>query len=235
MWEGEQGKKGVKMGVKQKIYNHRQRKVIWKMDKKLSQLLTHYSNADEEIIKQLSSRSVDEAWPFLSSDLLELDLALRQVLRSSLISRRKWFCDAGAGDGRVIALVAAKYNIPSIGAEFNSFLCRVAKKNIGQLRGVTGSTPAIVAEGNFADDGTYAKAGVRFEDIGIFFNFVTGENLLAKKIATQSPDGTVLLLYGPKKVKKNLHGLKLEATVDSWGECKKKKIPPLHLYRKSCF
>ena len=67
----------------------------------------------------------------------------------------------------------------------------------------------MVLQGDFTDDETYARAGLRFEEFATVFNYINNERAIASKVAQQSPPGTKLVLLGAFPLPQYL-GLTLE-------------------------
>ena len=155
---------------------------------------------------------------------------IERLVRDGTIDISRWFLDAGGGDGRVGILTSGIFGVPSIVVECDDELVQIASEAQRELRstGVLGNTPLLIVQGDFMEDSTYAKVGLRFEDIGTIFNFWDNYKDLAQKISRQSPDGTSFLLEGWLKRDFNdltfLRKIKI-GVLDSCGEY-------LYVYRK---
>ena len=118
-----------------------------------------------------------------------------------LISEKDIFLDAGSGDGRVCAL-AALLGMRSFGIEYHEQIVSASIENIdilnekGLFESNRISIPVLV-QGDFLDDNSFEKLGIKFEEISVFFNFVTYHEDLCAKILEQSPKGTKLILHSP--------------------------------------
>lgn len=173
---------------------------------------------------------------FIPSELIDLFFAFEEIIKREIIDTNGWLADAGAGDGRVISLAATLYQIPSIGSEFNQELVNIARESFCYFkqRSVIDKTPTIIVHGDFTDDDTYAKAGLRFEQIKTHFNYHQNEDKIAEKIYKQSKKDTVLLLRGYPFADKKFYGLTLETIIDKYhGDDfnKPTKILPVLVYR----
>ncbi|MBI3034971.1 hypothetical protein HYY71_01485 [Candidatus Woesearchaeota archaeon] len=187
--------------------------------------------------ERVYSRNGEYKWDtgkgrFVPSSLDGIKYGLEQLIAKGILCSSIWFCDAGAGDYRVVAISSA-LGIPSIGVEYDGALVQIGESNIRQLRslGVINGAPLIVAQGNFKRDRTYKRNGSRFEEIGAFFNFINNDAKIARKIARQSPSGTWFVLETIAGIwKKEFTGLDYVDTIGAdikYGLCR-----DLQLYRK---
>jgi len=149
---------------------------------------------------------------FYASPLEHIDIGLQQLVEERVINTGGWFCDTGAGDGRVVALAAGKYNIPSIGIEYDPSIARLADENIQALKSASliEGVSAIISCGDFLIDKPYKNAGVEFEDIKTFFNYLSNEEYIARKIAKRSNKGTLFILFTVMEEIDNFPGLTFE-------------------------
>jgi hypothetical protein len=134
---------------------------------------------------------------YMPASLDNVGYMFEQLMERGAIDTTKPFLDSGSGDGRVVALTSYVYGMQSVGAEIDFVFADKARSNISNLRYngiINGNKPRIIC-GDFCADETYTDAGMRFEDFGTIFNFVTNENDIADKIRRQSPSGTILLIY----------------------------------------
>jgi len=114
----------------------------------------------------------------------------------------------------VVALTTA-YRLSSIGVEFDSEIADKARVNIDDLKSssILNNTPSVIATGDFTLDETYRNAGVKFEEIGTFFNFMNNAGGITAKIVNQSLVGTKFLLYCTYPMPNKFQGLVLEETL----------------------
>ena len=150
---------------------------------------------------------------FLPSPLRHLNAAIDYLIETGAIDPARPFLDAGAGDGRVVALTSLVYGIPSVGVEYDEALVDFSRRNIQSLRdsGLQGASDLIIP-GDFTDDETYRRAGLRFEDFATVFNYINNEGDIAEKVAESAPPGTTLLVLGAFPVP-GYHGLTLERNI----------------------
>ena len=150
---------------------------------------------------------------YLPSPLRHLNAAIEYLMETSAFDPSGLFLDAGAGDGRVVALTALVQGIPSVGVEYDQPLVEFSKTNIESLKrsGLRGASDLIIP-GDFTKDETYLRAGLRFEDFATVFNYINNEGDIAEKVALSSPPGVKLLVLGAFPVP-GYHGLTLERNV----------------------
>ncbi len=105
--------------------------------------------------------------------------------------------DAGSGDGRIVALTAFVHGIPTVGVEYDHELVGISGQHLKSLKrlGMRGASELIL-QGDFTDDETYERAGLRFEDFATVFNYINNEGAIALKVAQQSPPDTKLIILG---------------------------------------
>ena len=145
---------------------------------------------------------------FITSNLELINQGLTYFLKKRIINPNKWFCDAGCGDGRIVALTANQHNIPSLGIESDPEVYKKAESHLYQLhKNKSFKVPAILSYGNFMLDETYQKQNLKFQDISTFFNYINNHEKLAAKINQQSHSGTTLLIYDSESTPKEFAGL----------------------------
>ena len=207
------------------------------METKVSELARYYRTITEMTVSNgLYKEETGPNAKFVPSEFMDLHFAFEEIVKNGLIDTDGWLADAGAGDGRVISIAATLYQIPSIGIEFSQELVNIAKEGFCYLKqkAIIDSTPTLIVSGDFTDDHTYAKAGIRFEQIKTHFNYHSNEDQIAKKIYDQSKKDTVLLLRGYTFRNKNFCGLTLETTIDRYhgGDFKQPKmLMPVLVYK----
>ncbi len=150
---------------------------------------------------------------YLPSPLRHLNAAMEYLVETSAFDPSGLFLDAGAGDGRVVALTALVHGIPSVGVEYDEELLGFSRANVESLKrsGLRGASDLIIP-GDFTEDETYLRAGLRFGDFATVFNYINNEGDIAEKVATSSPPGAKLLVLGAFPVP-GYHGLTLERNV----------------------
>jgi hypothetical protein len=207
------------------------------METKVAELAKYYRKITEMTVSNgLYKEETGPNAKFIPSEFMDLYFAFEEIIKKGLIDTNGWLADAGAGDGRVISLAATLYQIPSIGIEFSQELVNIAKEGFCHLKqkSIIDNTPTIIVSGDFTDDDTYAKAGLKFEQITTHFNYHQNEDKIAKKIYNQSKKDTVFLLRGYPFRNKIFCGLTLETTIDKYhvGDLKHpKNLLPVHVYK----
>ncbi len=134
---------------------------------------------------------------FVPSPLRHIHAAIEHLLRAGAIDAAGPLLDAGCGDARFVALTALVHHIPTVGIEYDEELVERSKRHLGALErlGLHGA-PMTIVPGDFNDDASYLKAGMRFEDFTIVYNYINNERHVAEKVARQSRPGTKFLLLG---------------------------------------
>ncbi len=154
-------------------------------------------------------RGVDSAGPreydsetgprgiFVPSNLEHTSVALETLIERGIINPRRPFVDLSSGDGRVAIQANAVYGLMTIAIEESKALIAESIGHWQNLQGgIVSIIPLVFVEGDFSKDATYAQAGIKFEDVGTFFNFSTKDyELIADQVADRSPPGTVFMLY----------------------------------------
>ena len=154
-----------------------------------------------------------EVGQFLPSPLRHLNAAIGYLIETGAFDPSLPFLDAGAGDGRVVALTSLVYGISSVGVEYDEALVDFSRRNIQSLKdsGLSGASDLIIP-GDFTADETYLRAGLGFENFATVFNYINNERDIAEKVAASSPPGTKLLVLGAFPVA-GYSGLTLERNV----------------------
>jgi hypothetical protein len=121
---------------------------------------------------------------------------MEYVMENDIIDSTKPFLDAGAGDGRILAMTACVFGVHSFGLEFDQSVVEDGLCKFNLLYEANIPDPAvsmILGQGDFTLDASYRAMDTRFEDMGTIFNFDNGFCGLAEKIKEQSPRGTTFL------------------------------------------
>lgn len=174
-------------------------------------LKRHFEGLDEIARAEGRLNWDTEVGMFMPAKLVDISQIIERLIEDGTLDLSKPFLDAGSGDGRIMAL-AALYGFPQVfGVEYDPELVNRTENNIRDLRclSIINGIPIVAARGDFREDGTYARAGIRFEDIGTFFNYINNQEVIAAKIAELSPPGTRFVLYGVAG-RQELDGLVLE-------------------------
>jgi len=166
------------------------------MEPYLEQLVSYFTKVDNQEKREgIYNHLTTIGQPFVPSNLRLVAKGLHELKLSGLLDCSRFFCDAGSADGRVVALAAACFGIPSLGIEYDNHLASMGRENIGQLKamGIIRTVPVSILQGNFCKDDTYRS--IRFQDIATFYCFESNCYCLANKITDQSPGGTLFVYY----------------------------------------
>lgn len=155
-----------------------------------------------------------------STDLEKLARCIDELVALGLIDpHRTIFLDLGCADGRVNLLMGyfVKRSVgieidPEILAEFNQRKAELTQRL--QNQNLIQSPDNInLFMGNSLEAATYEQiensTGIRFEDIDLFYTYITLHDLFADKIAKDAKDKALYLVYGFSKVLPHYQGLEL--------------------------
>ena len=194
----------------------------------IQKLIEYYSSLEERFDLFFSV----EKGTFVTGSIKHVFTALEQLKREfGVMKENEIFLDAGSGDGRVCA-VASLLGLQSYGIEYNDQITDDSLENIEHLKskGIfkeeNVSAPKIV-QGDLLEDSSYEKLGIKFEDIDIFFNFVTYHQELSEQISKRSPSGTRLILHSPCPMSFEPEGLELVLEIPLTGI-----YQVMYIYRK---
>ena len=173
-------------------------------------LRRHYDQADLAESDSGGPYKNTAVGQFLPSPLLHVQVAFDYLIETAVIDAPALLLDAGSGDGRIVALTAFVHGIPTVGVEYDAELVGVSRQHLKSLKylGTQGASEQVL-HGDFTDDETYERAGLRFEDFATVFNYINNESDIALKVAQQSPPGTKLIILGAFPLSE-FQGLKLE-------------------------
>ena len=155
-----------------------------------------------------------------STDLVKFARCVDELLRLGLIdSNHTLFLDLGCADGRVNVLMSyfVKLSVgieidPEILAEYNP-----RKEELGDKLRRTNLIQPIdnitLFLGNSLEAATYEQiegtTNVRFEEIDIFYTYITLHDLFGAKIAAEAKPKALYLVYGFNKILPRYQGLEL--------------------------
>jgi len=155
-----------------------------------------------------------------STDLVKFARCIDELLSLGLVDpNRTLFLDLGCADGRVNVLMSyfVKLSVgieidPEILAEYNP-----RKKELSQEIRRTNLIQPIsnitLFRGNSLEATTYEQIEstlkVRFEDIDIFYTYITLHDLFGAKIAAEAKPKALYLVYGFNKILPRYRGLEL--------------------------
>jgi SAM-dependent methyltransferase len=155
-----------------------------------------------------------------STDLLKFTRCIDELLSLGLIdANRSLFLDLGCADGRVNILMSyfVKLSLgieidPEILAEYNP-----RKEELGQKlqseKLIQPRDNISLFRGNSLEAATYEKieknARVKFNEIDIFYTYITLHDLFAAKIAAEAKPKALYLVYGFSRILPRYQGLDL--------------------------
>lgn len=155
-----------------------------------------------------------------STDLVKFARCIDELVRLGLIDpNRTTFLDLGCADGRVNILMSyfVKRSVgieidPEILAEFSprkkELTHRLQSENLIQPLDNT-----LLFNGNSLEATTYEHIentiNVRFEEIDLFYTYITLHDLFAAKIAEEAKPKALYLVYGFSKILPRYQGLEL--------------------------
>jgi hypothetical protein len=155
-----------------------------------------------------------------STDFRKFLECIRVMLNGGLIeSGRTLFMDLGCADGRVNLLMSYFVKM-SLGVEIDSDILAEygpRRSELEEMLAKEGMAPppsniALFA-GSSLEDATYRRiyesAGVHFEDIDLFYTYITLHDLFGEKISRGAKPGALYLVYGFSKVLPRYDGLRL--------------------------
>lgn len=155
-----------------------------------------------------------------STDLVKFARCIDELVRLGLIDpKRTLFLDLGCADGRVNVLMSyfVKLSLgieidPEILAEYNprkeELKHKLQRENLIQpIDNIT------LFPGNSLEAATYEQMestiNVRFEEIDIFYTYITLHDLFGAKIAAKAKPKALYLVYGFNKILPRYQGLEL--------------------------
>ena len=155
-----------------------------------------------------------------STDLVKFTRCIDELVGLGLIDpNRTLFLDLGCADGRVNVLMSyfVKLSVgieidPEILAEYNQ-----RKEEVGdKLREANLIQPVdniTLFRGNSLEAATYEQIentiNLRFEEIDIFYTYITLHDLFGAKIAAEAKPKALYLVYGFNKILPRYQGLEL--------------------------
>jgi hypothetical protein len=155
-----------------------------------------------------------------STDLVKFARCIDELVSLGLIDpNRTLFLDLGCADGRVNVLMSyfVKLSVgmeidPQILAEYNP-----RKEELGyKLRRANLIQPInniVLFEGNSLEASSFKQiestVNVRFDQIDLFYTYITLHDLFGAKIAAEAKPKALYLVYGFNKILPRYHGLEL--------------------------
>ncbi len=194
----------------------------------IQKIIEYYSSLEERFDLFFSV----EKGTFVTGSIKHVFTALEQLKEEfKVMKENEIFLDAGSGDGRVCA-VASLLGLQSYGIEYNDQITEDSLKNIEHLKSErifeekNVSVPKIV-QGDLLEDSSYEKLGITFDEVNVFFNFVTYHQELSEQIRKRSPSGTRLILHSPCPISFEPEGLELVLEIPLTGI-----YQVMYIYRK---
>ena len=154
-----------------------------------------------------------------STDLSRLIPCLEKMVDEGLLEmKRSRFLDMGCGDGRVNMLISYIAHI-SIGIEVDDWtlddyliLRSDLERELKALH-VPPPPPVVLFHGDATDENLYERirkeTGAGFEDIDLFYTYLTMQHEFASVIAKRAKTGAILMVYGLEKIMPQHKGLRL--------------------------
>ena len=153
---------------------------------------------------------------YVSSSLDKLRAGVEVLLAEGVLNKAGIFGDMGGGTGEIVAFFAGVHGMPSLYVERDNVIieCALDKfERIGQLP-ILQQMPVTIACGDFLSDETYWSVGLLFEHLSVIHNYWANQEALARKIRTQSPQGTAFLLASNRDSPQKIGELKLKLDID---------------------
>lgn len=155
-----------------------------------------------------------------SSDLTRLVACLAALIREGLlIPGASTFLDMGCADGRVNVLLSY-LTAKSVGVELDEWTLDEYSGLRGDLdevlRGEGLPLPAdniVLLHGDTMDPGLHERlrrqAGLGFEDVDVFYTYLTMHEEFAELIKEKGRKGAVFMVYGLERILPRLEGFRL--------------------------
>jgi SAM-dependent methyltransferase len=155
-----------------------------------------------------------------STDLVKFARCIDELLGLGLIDpNHTLFLDLGCADGRVNVLMSyfVKLSVgieidPEILAEYNPRIEELVHK-LRRAKLIQPIDNITLFRGNSLGAATYEQiestVNIRFEEIDIFYTYITLHDLFAAKIAAEAKPNALYLVYGFNKILPRYQGLEL--------------------------
>ena len=155
-----------------------------------------------------------------STDFSKFSACIDELVHTGIFRPdRTVFADLGCGDGRVNLLVSYFVKL-SLGIEIDAEILAeyTARKN--EVSSILQREACLLPPDNIflflgssLDDRTFeeisSKTGVRFEDIDVFYTYITLHDVFAEKIAERGRPGAHYLVYGFNRILPRYEGFDL--------------------------
>jgi hypothetical protein len=226
--------KGVKSGRMQKIREKEGAELagIFRLHQRVTGLLQDYDRLEaalEFVCEFCDRRKAGQAGPDGFRRSTDLGTLLPGLLRLAdagvLDARRTNFLELGCADGRV-NLLAGYLVKSSVGIELADWIL----DEHGQLRSGLEAGLAqkdllpppgnvFLFHGDAAGPDVYSRirrrTGLAFGDFDVFYTYLWMQKEYARMIAGRARPGSVLLVYGPDRLRSELEGLRLAGEISS--------------------
>ena len=155
-----------------------------------------------------------------STDLVKFARCIEELLRLGHIDpNRSLFLDFGCADGRVNVLMSYFVKV-SAGIEIDPEILAEYKprkeeldRRLHRANLIQPSTNIALFPGNSLEAATYegieSTINLRFDEIDIFYTYITLHDLFAAKIAAEAKPKALYLVYGFNKILPHYQGLEL--------------------------
>ena len=155
-----------------------------------------------------------------STDLVKFARCIEELLRLGHIDpNRSLFLDFGCADGRVNVLMSYFVKV-SAGIEIDPEILAEYKprkeeldRRLHRANLIQPSTNIALFPGNSLEAATYegieSTTNLRFDEIDIFYTYITLHDLFAAKIAAEAKPKALYLVYGFNKILPHYQGLEL--------------------------
>jgi hypothetical protein len=155
-----------------------------------------------------------------STDLTKFTACIEELAEAGIFRPdRTVFADLGCADGRVNLLVSWFLKL-SLGIEIDSEILSeyaTRKKELSSIlereAGLLPPDNIFLFRGSSLDDRTFeevrSRTGVAFEDIDIFYTYITLHDVFAEKIAERGRPGAYYLVYGFNRILPRYEGFEL--------------------------
>jgi hypothetical protein len=179
-------------------------------------LQAYFDKDDDKRLRKNTLFKPTKKGLYVPCSLNQIYQALNYLINEDMIDLNKPFMDAGGGDGRVVALTSAIFNIESLMVEYDQRLCQRAERNIFNLikKQILNENIPQIIRGDFSDICTYNNAGIDFRNIGTIYNYINNEEDIAQLISRNSPEGTMFLLLDLESNRRNFEKLEHKVTLE---------------------
>jgi hypothetical protein len=155
-----------------------------------------------------------------STDLSKFTACIEELAEAGILAPDQTvFADLGCGDGRVNLLVSYFVRL-SLGIEIDSEILSEYAERKNELSSIlereAGLLPPeniFLFRGSSLDERTFeevlSKTGAGFEDINIFYTYITLHDVFAEKIAERGRRGAYYLVYGFNRILPRYEGFEL--------------------------